>query len=104
MPITMEKYGFKNIQTGFVTIDLTPDNPKFSLEFAHDMINADRYSDIDVVHSVLYTILEHFSIEEIEEMRRLIHAKYDTRIVLYDRGEKQWNTNVSIIMVIRVGK
>lgn len=104
LPITMGKYGFRNVQTGFVTIDLTPDNPKFSSELAHDMINADRYSDIDAVDSVLHTMPKHFSAEETEEMKRLVHAKYDTRIAQYDRGEKQWDTNVSIIMVIRAVK
>lgn len=102
--MTMEKYGFRNVQTGFVTIDLTPDNPKFSTELAHDMINADRYSDIDAVDSVLNVMPKHFSVEEIETMKHLIHAKYDTRIAQYDRGEKQWDTNVSIIMVIRAVK
>lgn len=34
-------------------------------------------------------------------MKRLANAKYDTRIKQYQRGEKQWDTNVSIIMVIR---
>jgi len=104
LPITMEKYEFENIKTGFVTIDLTPDNPKFLSDLAHDMINADRYADIDAVDSVLYTMPEHFSIEEIEEMKRLVHAKYDARIAQYDCGEKQWDTNVSIIMVIRAVK
>lgn len=104
LPITMEGYGFKNVRTGFVTIDLTPDNPKFSPTFAHNIINADRYSDIDAINSVLNTMPEHFSIEEIEEMKCLVNAKYDTRIAQYNRGEKQWDTNVSIIMVIRAVK
>lgn len=104
LPVAMENYGFKDIQTGFVTIDLTPDNPKISPAFAHNMINAERYSDIDAVNSVLYTMPEHFSIEEIEEMKRLVNAKYDTRIAQYNRGEKQWDTNVSIIMIIRAVK
>lgn len=104
LPVTMEKYGFRNVQTGFVTVDLTPDNPKFSTELAHDMINADRYSDIDAVDSVLHAMPKHFSVEEIETMKHRIHAKYDTRIAQYDRGEKQWDTNVSIIMVIRAVK
>ena len=29
MPVAMSKYGFSNVSTGFATIDLTPDNPKF---------------------------------------------------------------------------
>lgn len=101
LPLAMEKYGFNNIRTGFATIDLTPDHPKFSTTFAHNMIDADRYVDLDAIDSVLHTLPEHITIEEIEEMKRLTNAKYDTRIAQYDRGEKQWNTNVSIIMVVR---
>ncbi len=101
LPITMEEYGFKNIRTGFVTIDLTPDHPKFSAALAHDIINANRYTDIDAVESAVYKIPGQLPAKEIEEMKRLINAKYDNRIALYDCGKKQWDTNVSIIMVIR---
>ena len=101
LPLAMEQYGFNNIRTGFATIDLTPDHPKFSTTFAHNMIDADRYVDLDAIDSVLHTIPEHVTVEEIEEMKRLTYAKYDTRTAQYDRGEKQWNTNVSMIMVVR---
>lgn len=101
MPITMGKYGFNNIRTGFVTIDLTPDHPKFSAALAHDIINANRYSDIDAIESAAYKIPGQLPAKEIEEMKRLANAKYDNRISLYDCGKKQWDTNVSIIMVIR---
>lgn len=101
MPVAMSKYGFSNISTGFATIDLTPDNPKFSASLAVDMINANRYTALDGIDSVLHTMPEHFTTQEVEEMKRLANAKYDTRIKQYQRGEKQWDTNVSIIMVIR---
>lgn len=101
LPIAMERYGFRNISTGFVTIDLTPDNPKYSDTLAHDIINAGRYTVIDAIDSVLNAMPEHFSVKEIEEMKRRANAKYDVRIQQYDRGERQWDTNVSIIMVIR---
>ena len=101
LPAAMEKYGFKNIRTGYATIDLTPDDPKFSTELAHDIIKANRYSELDGIDSVLYSMPERFSAEEIEEMKRLANVKYDTRIEQYNRGEKQWDTNVSIIMVVR---
>ena len=97
----MEIFGFRNISTGFVTIDLTPDNPKFSDALAHDIINAERYTDIDAIDSVLHTMPEHFTVQETEEMKRLANAKYDNRIAQYDRGERQWDTNVSIVMVVR---
>lgn len=101
MPVVMTEYGFSNVSTGFTTIDLTPDNPKFSASLALDMINANRYSALDGIDSVLHTMPEHFTTQEVEEMKRLANAKYDTRIEQYQRGEKQWDTNVSIIMVIR---
>lgn len=104
MPATMEKYGFKNVKTGFVTIDLTPDHSKFSTTLAHDIINAKRYTDIEAIDSVLHSMQEHFTVEEIEEMKRLTNEKYDIRIAQYERNERQWDTNVSIIMVIRGSK
>lgn len=101
LPIAMAEYGFSDIRTGYATIDLTPDNSRFSTALAHDMINANRYTSLDAIDSVLQTMPEHFTAAEVEEMKRLTNAKYDTRIEQYDRGEKQWDTNVSIIMVIR---
>lgn len=101
MPAAMGKYGFCDIRTGFAAIDLTPDNPKFSTALAHDMINANRYTALDAIDSVLQTMPEHVTVEEVEEMKRLANAKYDTRIGQYDRSEKQWDTNVSIILVMR---
>ncbi len=101
LPLAMERYGFRNIKTGFVTVDLTPDHPKFSAELARDIINADRYSALEAIDSVLYSMPEHFTAAETEEMKRIANAGYDARIAQYDRGEKQWDTNVSIIMVIR---
>ena len=101
LPTAMEQHGFRNIRTGFVAIDLTPDDPKYSTDLAHNMIDADRYSDIEGIDSVLHTMPEHVTEEEIEEMKRLANERYDTRIAQYDRGEKQWDTSVSIIMVVR---
>ena len=101
LPAAMEEYGFNDIRTGYAIIDLTPDDPKFSPALAHDMINSNRYTSLDAIDSVLHTMPEHFTAEEAEEMERLANAKYDTRIEQYDRNEKQWDTNVSIIMVVR---
>lgn len=101
MPVSMAEYGFSDISTGFATIDLTPDNPKFSSSLALDMINSNRQTTLDGIESVLYTMPEHFTAQEVEEMKRLANAKYDVRIEQYNCGEKQWDTNVLIIMVIR---
>ncbi|MCD7733051.1 MAG: class I SAM-dependent methyltransferase, partial [Oscillospiraceae bacterium] len=99
MPIAMEKYGFRNIRTGYATIDLTPDNPRISSQLACNMINAERHSTLDRIDSVFWTMPEHFNAREVAEMKRLANMKYDTRIEQYNRGEKQWDTNVSVIMV-----
>lgn len=101
LPLTMEAYGFQKIKTGFATIDLTPDHPRFSLDMAHDMINANRYTEIEAIESALHIAPNQITIEETEKMKRLTNVKFDKRIKQYDRGEKQWDTNVSIIMVVR---
>lgn len=99
LPVTMEKHGFRNVKTGFAVADLTPDN--CPAEKAHAIIDAERYSELDRIDSVQRSIKGKFTEMEIEEMKRLINAKYDCRIAQYDRGEKQWDTSVSVIMVAR---
>lgn len=101
LPIAMQKYGFKEITTGFATIDLTPDNPKYHSSMAYDMINATRQTTIDGIATVLNTMPEHFSENEVENMKELTNIKYDERIRRYDCGEKYWETDLSIIMIIR---
>ena len=101
MPAAMEKYGFGNISTGYATVDLTPDDPKFTEQLAIDMVNSSRYIAIDAIEVALQTMPEHFTADEASEMKRLANAKYDIRINQYKRNEKQWDTNVSIIMVVR---
>ena len=101
MPLTMEKYGFTNIQTQYAVIPLTPDDPVYSKEMALRMINAGRYCAIDAVHSAVKTIPEYISRIEAEEIISLINEKYDQRIQRYIRGEKLWNTNVSLTMILR---
>ena len=44
---------------------------------------------------------ECFSNREIAEMKRIVNNKYDTRINQYDNNEKQWDTTVSVTMVLR---
>lgn len=101
LPAEMQKYGFKRIKTGYAVINLTPDNPDNTAEFAHDIINADRYSDLDSIESVKRSMPSHFTDNEIKQMKQIVNAKYDVRLKQYDSGDKQWDTAVSVIMVIR---
>lgn len=101
LPAAMEQYGFTNIQTGFATVDLTPDNPSVPPAMAQDMINAERLGALDRIASVFCQMPECFTAQDIEEMKRLTNEKYDMRIAQYERGEKQWDTNVGVTMVVR---
>lgn len=93
MPIEMEKNGFVNVSTGYVAIDLTPDNPCYSSEMAEQMINAGRYADIEAIASL--------GEEEKKVVTEIINNKYDTRIELYRKREKQWDTSTSLTLIMR---
>lgn len=101
LPAAVARYGFKDVRTGYAVVNLTPDDPKYPKTLAYDMIEAERYSELERIDSVLYSIPEHFVAEEVEEMKRLANARYEARIAQYDSGQKQWDTNVSVIMVVR---
>ena len=101
LPLALQTHGFRNVGTGYATIDLTPDHPRFATEKAHDMINANRYTALEAIDSVLRFMPEQVTEEECQAMKNIIEEKYDTRIAQYNMGEKQWDTHVSITMVIR---
>lgn len=101
LPIAMEKFGFRNVQCGYAVIPLTPDDPKYQESMALAMIESGRMCALEAVHSAAVNLPDHITGDEVAEMSRLIHKKYDERIQQYHNGEKQWNTNVSITMVVR---
>lgn len=101
LPLNMEKYGFKNVTTEYVTVNLTPDNPSYSKEMAYAMINANRQGDLDSVESLLHVAADVVTGAEVEKLKRLVNAKYDKRLALYDAGQKQWDTNMSVTMIVR---
>ncbi len=101
LPLCMEQYGFRNVTTEYLTINLTPDNPIYTKETAHAMINANRQVSLDAADDLLRNAAGVVTADEVEELKRIINAKYDQRIELYDNGIKQWDTNVSVTMVVR---
>lgn len=101
LPLCMEKFGFKNVTTDYITINLTPDNPIYPKEMAYAMINADRRCAIDNAASLAQIDAGVVSDREIKELIGIINAKYDKRIELYDNGIKQWDTNMSVTMIMR---
>lgn len=101
MPVTMEQYGFRNVTTEYITVNLTPDNPIYPKEMAHAMINANRQTNLDAVEALHYVGAEVISESEITELKRIVNEKYDKRLELYDMGRKQWDANVSVTMIMR---
>lgn len=101
LPSIMELHGFKNVTTDYITINLTPDNPIYSKEMAHDMINADRGTALDWAESLPDIAPGVVTEEEVNELKRIINRKYDKRIELYDNGIKQWDTSMVLTMIVR---
>lgn len=100
-PAVMTEYGFVNVSCSYAVIDLTPDDPKYQEDMALRMIEAGRGNDLDAVLRAGKTLPEHVSKNEIEKMIRIVNEKYDKRIDQYLRGIKQWNTSVSVTMIVR---
>lgn len=101
LPLCMEQYGFRNVTTEYLTVNLTPDNPVYTKETAHAMINANRQVSLDGADELLRIATDVVTVDEVEELKRIINFKYDKRIELYNKGIKQWDANVSVTMVIR---
>ncbi len=101
LPAAMEKYGFHEVRTGYALADLTPDDPGVGPDLAREMILSGKYNDLEALDSTVRTIGDKVSVDERERIRQRIEEKYALRLRQYDRGEKQWDTSVSLIMVLR---
>ena len=65
------------------------------------MINVNRCNDLDAIEARLRISPDHFTREEIDAMKQIVNGKYDLRIRQYDQGIKHWDTDISIIMMVR---
>ncbi len=101
LPAAMEKHGFTRVSTGYAAINLTPDNPDIPRDLAHAMLAAHRANDLDSIDNLVNALPDAFTPAEAEGMRQRANAKHDLRLSQYERGEKQWDTSVSVTMVIR---
>jgi len=93
IPKAMEEHGFSNVTTGYAVIDLTPDDPKYSEDMACQMIEAMRQNDLEAVNQN--------KIDGSEKIIEIINRKYNKRLQLYRTGDRQWDTSVSVTMIIR---
>ena len=93
LPAAMERHGFSEVSTGYAVIDLTPDAPKYAPEMAEAMIEAMRENDLEAIASA--------HAPDAGDAVDAVNAKYDERIRLYREGIRQWDTTVSVTMVVR---
>ena len=99
LPASMENNGFTNITTGYAVINLTPDSPEYSKQFAEKIIEANRQVALEAVECARVD----------DEAKRgaalsAINKKYDERLALFRAGKKQWDTSVTITMIVRGNK
>ncbi len=101
LPKAMEKYGFRSVRTGYAAADLTPDDPTVEPALAREMILSGKYNDLEALEAAARTLGDRLDTAELEAVKRRIEKKYEERLAQYDRGEKQWETAVSLVMVLR---
>ena len=93
LPASMEQHGFMNVTAGYAVIDLTPDAAKYSNKMAEDMMEAGRQSSLEAIRSA--------HSDHADEAIFAVNQKYDERLRLYRAGIKQWDTSVSVTMIVR---
>lgn len=93
LPASMEKNGFINVTAGYTIIDLTPDATQYSDKMAEAMIEAGRQTTLEAIRSA--------HSDHADQAISAVNRKYDERIELYHAGKKQWDTSVSVTMIIR---
>ncbi len=101
LPATMEKYGFCSVETHYLTVNLTPDDPFYTPEEARAMINADRQNDLDNIERMESVAPGAASRSVRERLARLTNERYDRRLALYEAGEKQWDVTLGLTMLLR---
>ena len=101
LPATMEKYGFRDVETHYLTINLTPDDPFYTPEEARDMINANRQNDLDNIERMESVAPGAVSKADREMLARLVNERYDRRLALYAAGKKQWDVTLGLTMLLR---
>ncbi len=101
LPAAMEKYGFRDVETHYLAINLTPDDPFYAPEEACDMINANRQNDLDNIERMESVAPGAVSRADREMLARLVKERYDRRLALYEAGEKQWDVTLGLTMLLR---
>lgn len=101
LPAAMENYGFRDVETHYLAINLTPDDPFYTPEEACDMINANRQNDLDNIERMESVASGAVSKADRDRLVRLVNERYDRRLALYAAGKKQWDVTLGLTMLLR---
>lgn len=101
LPRMLEECGFRQLRSGYALIDLTPDHPRFPPEMARAMIDAERLGVLDALDAARRIAPETVTEGEVEALKAEVEERFARRLEQYDRGEKQWDTAVSVTQVVR---
>lgn len=93
LPASMAENGFADVTTGYALIDLTPDATQYPAQMAECMIEALRQADLEALRSI--------HTPHADKAIAAVNAKYDERLRLYRAGIKQWDTSVSVTLIVR---
>ena len=93
LPAAMERHGFRSVTAGYAVIDLTPDAPKYPAGMAEAMIEAGRQSRLEAIRSA--------DSGRAAPALAAVNRQFDERLRLYRAGIRQWDTSVSLTMVVR---
>ncbi|MBQ4372311.1 MAG: methyltransferase domain-containing protein [Firmicutes bacterium] len=93
LPAAMERYGFSDVTADYALIHLTPDAKDTPQEMAEAMIEAARQSDLEAIRSARSA--------GGERAASAVNARYDERLRLLRAGIKQWDTELSVTMIVR---
>ena len=93
LPASMEANAFRDVTTGYAVIDLTPDATKYSDKMAEAMIEEGRQARLEAIRSA--------HSDHADKAILAVNNKYDERLRLYRAGIKQWDTAVSVTMIVR---
>ena len=101
LPLAMEQYGFRDVSTRYLALNFTPDDPDCPREKALAIIENSRRNDLDAADLLRRAAGHLVSAGDIAAMKRLIDARYDRRVALYENGERQWDTVVALTQIVR---
>ena len=101
LPRRMEACGFREVTSTCVALSFTPDSADCPRETALAIFEAGRRNDLDAAEFLLNEAGDLVTPAEIGELKRLIDARYDRRVALYEAGERQWDTTVALTQIVR---